>query len=161
MNDILVPIVAMLIPIIAIVMVFGTGMLAIYVNYRKRRDMFALYHQERMAAIEKGIELPPLPEDFFHEDGKRAKPSRRPGHGTLLGGLILLFAGLGLYLALHFTVARSDAGGDAALYALIPGGIGAACLIYYALVGRKLAAALEAERQARLAETARTKNPPV
>jgi hypothetical protein len=134
-----------LIPIVGILMVFGTGMLSIYLNFRKRRDMFALYHQERMAAIEKGVELPPLPDDFFHEDG--GKPRRRPRHGTLLGGLILVFLGLALYIALHFTVSRLDDGGDVALYALIPAGIGIACLVYYFAVGRRIALALEAERK--------------
>jgi hypothetical protein len=147
-----------IVPIVAIVMVFGTGMLSIYFGYRRRKDMFALYHQERMAAIEKGIELPSLPEDFFHEDGK--PPRRRSAHGTLLGGLILLFVGLTLYLALHFAVPRMDNGGDPALFALIPAGIGAACLIYYFAVGRKLAAAVDEERKARLAEAARVRNPP-
>jgi len=147
----------LLIPFVAIVMVFGTGMLKLYFNYRKHRDMFALYHQERMAAIEKGIELPPLPEDFFHEDGK---PSRRSSHGTLLGGLVLVFTGLTLYLALHFTISQTDAGGDVGLFALIPGGIGAALMLYYFTVGRKAAAAMEEERKARLADEARVKNPP-
>lgn len=152
----LVPVVALLIPILAVLMVFGTAMLGIYLNYRKRRDMFALYHQERMAAIEKGIELPSLPEDFFHEEA--GKPRRRPSHGTLLGGLVMVFLGLTLYLALHFTTPRTDVGGDVALFALIPAGIGAACLIYYFTVGRKMAAALEEERKAKLAETARGQN---
>jgi hypothetical protein len=134
-----------LIPIVAILMVFGTGMLSIYLNFRKRRDMFALYHQERMAAIEKGVELPPLPEDFFHEDG--SKPRRRARHGTLLVGLIMVFLGLALYIALHFTVPRMDDGGDVALYALIPTGIGIACLIYYFAVGRRIALAIDAERK--------------
>jgi Na+-driven multidrug efflux pump len=147
--------------IIAIVMAFSLGMLAVFSKYRNRRDMFSLYHQERMAAIEKGIELPPLPEDFFREDAGDGQAPRRAGHGTLLFGLILLFTGLTLYLVLHFTVAHMDAGGDAGLYALIPAGMGVACLIYYFAVGRKLAAAREAERQARLAEAARSRNPPV
>ena|ERR1019366_4998914 len=142
-----------LIPIIAIVMVFGTGMLSIYLNFRKRRDMFALYHQERMAAIEKGIELPPLPEDFFHEDSPN-KPRRRAAHRTLLVGLIFVFFGLTLYLALHFTTLFTAAGGDVSLYALIPVGIGLACLIYYFTVGRKVAAIIEAE----LAQTLRNRN---
>jgi hypothetical protein len=146
-----------MVPIIAILMVFGTGMLSIYLGYRKRKEMFALYHQQRMAAIEKGIELPSMPEDFFYEDGK---PRRRSAHGTLLGGLILLFVGLTLYLALHFAVPRMDNGGDPALFALIPAGIGAACLIYYFAVGRNLAAAMEEERKAKLAEAARNWNPP-
>ena len=142
------------VPIIAIVMVFGTGMLSIYLNYRKRKTMFALYHQERMAAIEKGVELPPLPEDFFHGESG-GKTRRRSGHGTLLGGLILVALGMTLYLALHYTVSRTFDGGDPALYALIPAGIGAACLIYYFAVGRKLALALDAERQGGPADAAR------
>jgi hypothetical protein len=145
------------IPIVAIVMVFGTIMLGIYFGYRRRKEMFGLYHQERMAAIEKGIELAPLPENFYHEE---SRPARRSSHGTLLGGLILVFLGLTLYLALHFTVTRTDEGGDAALFALIPTGIGVACLIYYYAVGRKQAKAMEEERKARLAEATRGRNPP-
>jgi hypothetical protein len=153
------------IAIIAIIMVFmvpilaiGLGMLTIYLNYRKRKEMFALYHQERMAAIEKGIELSPMPQDFFLENSD--PPRRRLSHGTLLGGLVLLFLGLTLYVALHVTVPRMDAGGDVALFALIPAGIGVACLIYYFTVGRKLAAAMEEEWKARLAEAARVRNQP-
>jgi len=140
--------------VIGIVMGLGTGMLSLFLNYRKRREMFALYHQERMAAIEKGIELPALPEDFFHED---AKP-QRSGHGTFLSGLILVSVGLTLYVALHFTADRTESGGDVALFALIPAGVGAACLIYYYAVGRKLATALEDERKARFMDAARAKN---
>jgi Domain of unknown function (DUF6249) len=147
-----------LIPFTAIVMGLGTGMLAIYFNYRKRKEMFMLYHQERMAAIEKGIELPPLSEDFFHENGR---PSRRSPHKALLNGLIMLFIGLPLYFALHFTADRTDGGGDSALFALIPAGIGAAYLIYYFAVGRKIALTVEEERKARAAETARERNPAV
>jgi hypothetical protein len=141
-----------LVPIVAIVMVFGTGMLSIYLGYRKRKEMFALYHQQRMAAIEKGIELPSMPEDFFYEDGK---PRRRSPYGTLLSGLVLVATGVTLYPALS-----SIAGSAVALFALIPSGIGVACLIYYLAVGRKLAAAMEEERKAKLAEAARNRNPP-
>jgi len=147
---------ALLIPIIAIIMALGTGMLNICLNYKRRKDMFALYHQERMAAIEKGIELPPLPEDFFQD---YSRPSRRSPHRQLLVGLVLVFVGLTLYLALHFTQTRTDTGADAGLYALIPAGIGMAYLIYYFTVGKKLAAAMEQEQKARLAEAARPQNP--
>ncbi len=128
----------------------------VYFDYRKHKEMFALYHQERMAAIEKGSELPPLPDDFFHE---AVKPSRRSPHGTLLVGLIMLFIGLTLYLALHFTVQATDTGGDGALYALIPAGIGVACLIYYFTVGRKLALAMENDQKTRLTDSVPTGNP--
>jgi len=152
-------IIALFIPIIAIVMVFGTGMLGMYMRYRKHKEMFALYHQERMAAIEKGIDLPALPEDFFRETDRRQR--RLTSHGTLLGGLVLVFIGLTLYLAIHYSGVRTDEGGDAGLFALIPAGIGAACLIYYFTVGRKLALALDEERKARLAELAGGRKPAV
>jgi len=152
------PNIIFLIPIVAIVMTLGTGMFGIYLHYRKHKEMFALHHQERMAAIEKGIDLPALPEDFFRETG--VKPRRHSSHGTLLGGLILVFIGLTLYLALHYSGVRTNEGADAGLFAMIPAGIGAACLIYYFAVGRKLAAAQEEERKARLAELAQGRNPP-
>jgi hypothetical protein len=145
------------VPVVAVVMVFGSVMWKVYFDYRKRKEMFVLYHQERMAAIEKGIELPPLSDDFYREE---AKPPRRSSHGTFLTGLIMVFIGLTLYVALHFTVPRTDTGGDAALFALIPAGIGGACLIYYFTVGRKMAHAMEEERKARLAEAARARNAP-
>ena len=131
-----------LIPIIAIVMGCGIPLMAIFVNYRKRKEMFALYHQERMAAIEKGVELPPLPEAFFEEDGKGAKP--HSPHSDLGWGLFWLLGGLALMLALYF---NEDA--RTSLYALIPVAIGLHYLVYYAVVGRKEALILEAERHAR------------
>jgi hypothetical protein len=165
-----------LIPIVAIVMAFGSGMLKLYLDYRKRTETFALYHQERMAAIDKGIDLPPWPEGFFREgagpvemikqikemqQGARSgDSSKRAPHGTLLTGLILVFTGLTLYLALHFGLSREDGGADAALFALIPAGTGAAFLVYYFTVGRKAVAEMEAERKARLADAERVKNPP-
>jgi hypothetical protein len=129
---------------VAIVMGVGIGMLAIFLDYRKRDKMFALYHQERMAAIEKGLDLPPLPEEFF-SDGKRKSP-----HDQLLGGLVCLFIGLALFGALYYMT-----GLKVALFALILVGIGLALLIYYAAVGRKQALALEAERKAKAAAALR------
>lgn len=133
-----------LIPIVAIIMGIGLGALAMFLNYRKRKDMFALYHQERIAALDKGIELPPLPDAFFYDDGKA--PS---SHGTLLGGLVLVFLGVALFIALDFVTQL-----NVALFALIPLSIGLALLLYYFAVGKKHAAALEAERRAK-SETAR------
>ena len=40
----------------------GIGMLALWIDYRKKRDIFELHHKERMLAIERGMEVPPLPE---------------------------------------------------------------------------------------------------
>jgi peptidoglycan/LPS O-acetylase OafA/YrhL len=132
-----------LIPIFAIIFGCGIAMVAIYTNYRKRRDIYTLHHRERMAAIEKGVEVPPLPEVFFTEDTAPYSPRR-----NLLKGLIWLFIGLGVLLALY-----QHGEEDGAWFGLIPMGIGAAYLIYYFVVGRKEAEALEAAEQAKLGET--------
>ena len=132
-----------LIPIFGIVFGCGIAMLAIYTNYRKRRDIYTLHHRERMAAIEKGVEVPPLPEAFFAEDTAPCTPRR-----NLLKGLVWLFIGLGVLLALY----KADEE-DAAWFGLIPMGIGAAYLIYYFAVGRKEAEVLEAAEKAKPVET--------
>ena len=155
---------SLMIPIIAIIMGIGIGMLAIYLGYCKRKQVFALYHQERMAAIDKGIDLPPLPENFFREDQivfRQTLAYRRSPHGTLLRGLVLVFTGLALFFALHVADTRIDGGGILALFALILPAMGLANLIYYFTVGRKQAAAMEEERKASLAEAARVRNPPL
>ncbi len=43
--------IALLIPLSGIVMGCGIPMLVIFLDYRKRKEMFTLHHQERMAAI--------------------------------------------------------------------------------------------------------------
>ena len=53
---------ALLIPILAVVLGLATAMLTINLSYRKKKEMFTLYHQERMAAIDKGIEIPSIPD---------------------------------------------------------------------------------------------------
>jgi len=103
------------------------------VNYRKRREIYVLYHQERMAAIEKGVELPPIPEDFFKEDSDDAKPSSP--HSDFGRALFWLLGGLATLVALYFNF-----NGKVALYALIPIAIGLHYLIYYYTISRKEAA---------------------
>jgi len=135
------PIARLLIPIIAIIMGIGMGAWTVYLSYRKRRDMFALYHQERMAAIEKGIDLPSLPDEFFKEEGHRP----RSPHSSLLTGLILLFFGVAMFCAMYFT----DKGADS-LWSLIFVGLGLAFLIYYFAVDKKRADLIDAQERAAL-----------
>ena len=54
--------IAVFIPIIAIVMSLAIPIVFAIVDYRRRRDIVEAHHKERMAAIERGMELPPLPE---------------------------------------------------------------------------------------------------
>ena len=124
---VLIPILGVLIPIIAIVLGLGTAMLAIYLSYRRRQQMFTLYHQERMAAIDKGIDLPPIPDSFF------ADPAAGRGTGRdLRKGLVWLFIGIALGVALYANHQAKHA-----LYALIPVALGLAHLIYYLVEGRR------------------------
>lgn len=131
-------IMALSIPILAIVLGVSLAMLGMFFRYRRRREMFALYHQERMAALDKGLELPPLPDGFF--SGRSAR--WQTPHRSLRMGLIWLSVGITLGVALVFNRKPS-----AALFALIPAGVGFALLVYYALVGKR--EALEFERRER------------
>lgn len=116
-----------LIPIVAIVMSLSIPIVFAIVDYRRRRDIVEAHHKERMAAIERGMELPPLPEAFF----RSFSTDRRPRH--LLSGMIWTFVGAGLFIAL-----REVAGEEVAWFALMPIGVGLALLIYYFVEGRKL-----------------------
>jgi hypothetical protein len=128
-----------MIPIISVILGIAVAMLAIYLSYRKRKEIFALYHQERMAAIEKGVELPPLPDALLTDDGKPLQPYNPRRH--LLKGLAWLFVGLGAGAGTWAT-----AGLDWALFGLVPIGIGLAHLIYYFVEGKKEAEKLAIEK---------------
>ena len=65
MNAPATEVIAVMIPIVAIVMGIGIGMLSLYLDYRKKREMFAMHHKERLTAIDKGMEVAPLPPEFF------------------------------------------------------------------------------------------------
>jgi hypothetical protein len=132
---------ALLIPILGTVLGIGIGMLAIVLSYRKRKELFAHYHQERMAAIEKGIDCPPWPDRLLANDEVPPSPRRH-----LLKGLVWLFIGLAAMVAVYATFDLSHA-----LFGLIPIGIGLAHLIYYFVEGRREAEAAEQIASARRA----------
>jgi hypothetical protein len=124
-----------LIPIFGIVFPIGGTVVALIVwlnlNYRKRRKLMELHHAERMAAIERGMEIPPLPIELI--DG-RSVPKRR--RTALLPGLVWFFIGLALVVG-----ALVDRDGDIPVFVgLIPLGIGLAYLIYYFVEGRNVEA---------------------
>lgn len=121
-----------IIPIFGII--FGLGLpisipiVFMVLNYRKRRQLMQLHHTERMAAIERGMEIPPLPIELI--DG--GSPRRR--RTSLLPGLIWFFVGLAVVVG-----AYSAHDEDVPVFlGLIPLGIGLAYLIYYFVEGRKI-----------------------
>ncbi len=102
-------------------------------NYYNRRKLMELHHAERMAAIERGMEIPPLPIELI--DG-RSTPKRR--RSALLPGLVWFFVGLAFVVG---AVAGSGADDEIPLFAaLIPLGVGLAYLIYYFAEGRRIEA---------------------
>ncbi|HWG76036.1 MAG TPA: DUF6249 domain-containing protein [Steroidobacteraceae bacterium] len=111
---------SMMIPIVAIIMGVGLVMLSIYVDFLRKREILSAVHRERMAAIEKGIELPALPPEIFQARDRGR--GRSPAH-TLERGLILIFVGIALGVALWRT------GKDAAWWGLVPLGLGLAYVI--------------------------------
>jgi len=119
----------LLIPIIAIVMGIGIGMLSLLLDYRKKRDIYALHHKERLAAIEKGIEVPPLPPEFFEENRNRRR--RNDPNYNLRSGLVWLFVGIALSVAVYATHP------DRALWTwgLLPMAAGLAKLLFHKLAG--------------------------
>ncbi len=107
-------------------------MVIVYLDYKKKRSIYELHHKERLAAIEKGMEPPPLPEGLLEDD--RSATKGPPNY--LLHGLVWAAVGCGMWIA----------GGaieeDFRALGYIPLLVGVAYLLYYAIEGRKLRAAL-------------------
>jgi hypothetical protein len=119
-------VVALFIPITAIFMSLLIPIVYSIVDYHRRHDIVAAHHRERLAAIERGVDVPPLPDAFYMPFQR----TRRPRY--LLAGLVWLFIGIGLFVALGVV-----AGQNVQYFALIPSGVGLAFLIYYFVEGRK------------------------
>src|SRR4051812_27579014 len=71
-----------------------------YAGYREwlRHQRRTLIHRERLAAIEKGIDLPPL-------DQEQKRSSWNVQRTLLLAGLIWLSVGIGIYMTFSVIVA--------------------------------------------------------
>lgn len=123
---------AVMVPIIAIVFGVGVAIVTIVTAHREKVKRAELRHRERLAAIEKGMELPPEPPELAGKKGS-----------SLRSGLTGLFVGIVLYFALD-RVAEEDV----ALFGLIPAAIGIANLIAYFVESRKNGNARESRREA-------------
>lgn len=111
-----------LIPLVAIVMGIGIGMFALWIDYQKKREIFELHHKERLLAIERGMEVPPLP-DALLTSTRYIRTRTRQDHLRI--GLIYLLAGLAVVAALGM-----NQDWRLAAWGLIPVAIGLAQLIY-------------------------------
>jgi Domain of unknown function (DUF6249) len=115
---------ALLIPILSIALSLAALIVWILMSHRRKVHELDCHHKERMAAIEKGLELPPEP---------LPQPAPMPPRARyLLRGLVWLGVGLALTFAVRDSF-WADMGG----VGWIAVAIGAAYLIFYFVEGRK------------------------
>jgi len=122
-------VIGVFIPIVAIVMGIGIGMLSIWSEHKRKSQLLEQNHRERMHAIEKGIELPPLPPNLV---GMSNGPSTASAAKSLRSGIMLVLIGIVLYFAIGMS-----GGQEAALFGLIPAAVGIANLVYAAIQWNK------------------------
>lgn len=120
-----VEIMALMIPIIGIIFGIAIAFAAITYGHREKLKRAELRHRERMAAIERGIEVPP----------EREIETGRPRTASLRNGVMGILVGIVLYFALDRV-----ADDDVALFGLIPAAVGAANLIAWLVESRRQAA---------------------
>jgi len=117
-------VIGVFIPIIAIIMGVGAGIVAIWSEHKRKAQLLEQNHRERMQAIEKGLELPPLPPNLVSTSNG---PSTASAAKSVRSGVMLLLIGIILWFAIDRT-----GGSDAALFGLIPAAVGVANLLYAA-----------------------------
>ena len=123
-NDNLIPALGLLIPIISVTVSLGALIVWIVAWSRRRMHEIDCRHKERMAAIEKGFELPPE---------SVPQPEQMPPRSRyLLRGLIWLGVGLAITFGGHDWL-RAPLGGSG----WIAVAVGVAYLIFYFVEGRK------------------------
>jgi hypothetical protein len=123
-DENLIPALGLLIPIISVTVSLGALIVWIVLWSRRRKHEIDCRHQERMAAIEKGLELPPDPVP---------QPEQMPPRSRyLLRGLIWLGVGLAITFGGRDWL-RGPMGGAG----WIAVAVGAAYLIFYFVEGRK------------------------
>jgi hypothetical protein len=131
--DFVVPILIFAIPIVAIM----GGITAGIVKQLGRQRLIELAQQERIAAIQRGIDpsqLPPLPMDDASGDTVGMSPDRadrQRAQGFLVGGIITLCVGVGLGLMLNFLADREE---HVWAVGLVPAFVGIGLLISAAIV---------------------------
>jgi hydrogenase-4 membrane subunit HyfE len=128
------------IPVAVFAMVLGIVIVVNIANYHNRK----LKSEERMAAIAKGIPLPPEPEPDYtalaHLADRNAATSLQRARGLRTGGVVLISIGVGLVVfsfCLEWILQERDVLAVAAA-GLIPLAIGVGLLVDYALRNRTL-----------------------
>jgi hypothetical protein len=124
-------IIGVFIPIVAIVMGIGIGMLSIWTEHKRKAQLLEQYHRERIVALEKGLPLPELDRKLVALDDSQPPTAAR----AYRNGVMMLLIGIILYFGLEELL-----GSKFSLFGLVPAAIGIANLLYGVLLQRKEAA---------------------
>lgn len=132
-SDSLIPLMALSIPIVAIVGGITSGI----VRMMQRQRAFEMVQRERIAAIERGLDpdkIASLQRPLLYDDhGLYTDPymqAERRRQGLLIGGIVTLFVGIALAIFLYGVAGGHD-GDDAKVWTvgLIPAAVGVALLL--------------------------------
>ena len=127
------------IPIVAIVGGIASGI----IHSLARQRLVELAYQERIAALQRGVEpdkLPPLPDlTRFSEEAvpgytSPAQREKRRYQGILIGGIVGTFVGIALMIFLRVLIPAGSEGQNVWVSGLIPTAAGIALLICAALI---------------------------
>jgi hypothetical protein len=124
-------IIGVFIPIVAIIMGCSIAIVSIWAEHKRKSQVLEQNHRERLNAIEKGIELPPLPLSLTQEGNSNGPSTATPAKSLRAGIMLTLIGGL-----LFFAIGRVGAE-EVALFGLIPAAVGVANLVYAAIQWNK------------------------
>lgn len=119
----------LMIPICGILGGVAVAIIWLATDYKRRAQLVELHHKERLAAIERGVDVPPLPPELFDREDRIDPLDARSR--ALRRGLTFLLVGLAVAAAL--AINRDN---ESAAWGLIPIAIGVANLIF-ARIGPK------------------------
>jgi hypothetical protein len=122
-------VIGVFIPIVAIVMGISVAIVSIWSEHKRKAQLIEQNHRERMLAIEKGIELPPLPANLV---GMSNGPSTASAAKSLRSGIMLVLIGILLFVGIGVA-----GGKEGAIFGLIPAAVGVANLVYAAIQWEK------------------------
>ncbi len=121
-------IIGVFIPIVAIVMGVGIGMLSIWTEHKRKSQLLEQFHKERLSALDKGVALPELDRRLVALDESEPPTAAK----AFRNGLMMLLIGIILYFALDELI-----GDRVSLFGLIPAAVGIANLMYGVLLLKK------------------------
>jgi hypothetical protein len=126
-------VIAVSIPIVAIVFGIGIGALSIWTEHKRKGQLLEQLHKERLVALEKGLPPPDISPGLvgFLNRGPTAAP-KYLWPRAMRNGVMLVLIGVVLYFAID-NVADSEG----ALFALIPAAVGVANLLYAAVLWKQ------------------------